>query len=229
MKPRRLIPGFILAAAIAVFVFRPEKPPVAPAEDPTPGPAAKPHATRPSSGGAPTAGATQRQGTLEHTTEGRKPYDTGIENDPRVQHTDKGTHVFLEAIGIAAELGKEANDAEQDLEQFSSILSFYRMAFEQNPVAADNQSVMAALMGDNPRSLVFFPEDHPSLNAQGELMDRWGTPYYFHALSGTMMEVISPGPDRQLGNADDLIHTQRNPADFFKGYTEAPPEPDAEE
>lgn len=229
MKPRRLIPGFILVAAIAVFIFRPEKPPVETEEKPEPVAAAKPQPGRSLSGGNPTGETTHRQGPREHTADGRKPYDTGIEDDPRVQHTDEGTHVFLEAIGLAADLGKEDNEAEQDLEQFSSILSFYRRAFEQNPVAADNQSVMAALMGDNPRSLVFFPEDHPSLNAQAELTDRWGTPYYFHALSGTRMEVVSPGPDRKLGNDDDLIHTQRNPDDFFRGYTEAPPEPDGEE
>lgn len=119
--------------------------------------------------------------------------------------------------------------SEQVLEKLSEVLSFHRMAFEENPVAADNASVMAALMGDNPKSLVFFPEKHASLNAQGELMDRWGTPYYFHALSGKQMEIVSPGPDKKLGNDDDLIHTQRNGDDFFRGYTEPPPDPTGEE
>ena len=170
-----------------------------------------------------------RQGSEEATTAGRTPYDTGIPNDPRVQHTEDGKHVFIEAIGIANGLSDPEEGPEQDLEKLGNILSFYRMAFTENPVAADNQSVMASLMGENPRSLVFFPADHPSLNGQGELMDRWGTPYYFHALSGKEMEIVSPGQDKLLGNDDDLIHTQRNADDFFRGFTEPPPDQAVEE
>jgi hypothetical protein len=36
------------------------------------------------------------------------------------------------------------------------------------------------------------------------LIDRWGTPYFFHALSGEHMEIHSAGPDRQFHSADDL-------------------------
>jgi hypothetical protein len=180
-------------------------------------------------GGVQTSEPIVRQGSEGETLDGRKPYDTGIRNDPRVQHTDEGNHVFLESIAIADGMGDVEESPEQDLEKLSNVLSFYRMAFEENPVAADNASVMAALMGDNPKSLVFFSEKHPSLNAQGELMDRWGTPYYFHALSGKQMEIVSPGSDKLLGTDDDMIHTQRDGDQFFRGYTEAPPDQVGEE
>lgn len=180
---------------------------------------------QPASVSSDTSEISVNQGPVADTVDGRAPYDTGIENDGRVIHTEDGKHVFIEAIGIANEMTAPDVGPEQSMEKFGEVLSFYRMNFEENPVASDNQSVMASLMGANPRGLVFFPQDHPSLNGDRELVDRWGTPYYFHALSGKLMEVVSPGPDRKLGNDDDLIHTQRDSDDFFSGFTEPPPDP----
>lgn len=227
MNSQKVIAGVLIIVLVALIVmFRKEQgaPPVdtamARVEIPS-----KPSPITPTRDEA----APVRMGPVEDTVDGRVPYDTGIKNDPRVQHRADGTHVFVEAIGIAKEIGAAEEGPEQDLEKLSSLLSFYRMAYNENPVAADNQSVMASLMGKNPRSLVFFPADHPALNAQGELMDRWGTPYYFHALSGKQMEIVSTGPDKLLGNEDDVIHTQRDAGDFFRGITEAPPDPLEEE
>ena len=168
------------------------------------------------------------QGHLSDTVVGRTPYDTGIRNDPRVQSREDGKRVFVEAVGIANEMNDPEGGPEFAMERLGEVLSFYRMVFDENPVASDNPSVMASLMGDNPRGLVFFPENHPALNADGELVDPWGGPYFFHALSGKQMEIVSTGPDRMLGSNDDLIHTQRDEQDFFKGMTEPAPEPEEE-
>jgi hypothetical protein len=43
------------------------------------------------------------------------------------------------------------------------------------------------------------------INGNGELVDVWGTPYFFHQLSGTDTEIHSAGPDRIMWTADDLI------------------------
>jgi len=43
------------------------------------------------------------------------------------------------------------------------------------------------------------------VNAQGEMLDAWGTPLFFHQLSGHDMEIRSAGEDRQLWTVDDLI------------------------
>jgi hypothetical protein len=43
------------------------------------------------------------------------------------------------------------------------------------------------------------------MNSNGELMDRWGTPIFFHALSKDQMEIRSAGPDRVMWTADDVI------------------------
>ena len=68
----------------------------------------------------------------------------------------------------------------------------------------DNAEVTAALLGRNPKGIAYLPATGKFMNSQGELIDRWGTPYVFHALSGTRMEIISAGPDRQPYTGDDL-------------------------
>ena len=174
----------------------------------------------------PVLDSAKPQGPLSDTVDGRSPYDTGIRNDPRVQAREDGKRVLVEAVGIANEMDDPEGGPEYSMERLGEVLSFYRMVFDENPVASDNQSVMASLMGANARGLVFFPENHPALNADGELVDPWGAPYFFHALSGKQMEIVSTGPDRMLGSDDDLIHTQRDEDAFFKGFTEPAPEPE---
>ena len=43
------------------------------------------------------------------------------------------------------------------------------------------------------------------INARGELIDNWGTPFFFHQVSGTEMEIRSAGPDMKMWTADDLV------------------------
>lgn len=158
-------------------------------------------------------------GPVKDTVAGATPYDIGVTVDRRVIHTPDGRHIFNESVAISRQLHDRESSELDDLTHLNEILHFYRMVFKENPVAADNQSVMAALMGDNPRKIVVFPPDHPALNESGALVDRWGTPYHFHALSGREMEIVSPGPDRRLGSNDDVIFTERDEGDFFRGIT----------
>jgi len=37
------------------------------------------------------------------------------------------------------------------------------------------------------------------------LVDAWGTPFFFHQLSGHEMEIHSAGPDKIMWTADDLV------------------------
>ncbi len=154
-----------------------------------------------------------------NTVDARKPYDIGVTVDKRVTHTEDGKHIFNEAVAISRGMHNPETSGEEDMARLYEVLGFYRMVFKENPVAADNQTVMSALMGNNSRGIVVFPSDHPSLNEKGELVDRWETPYYFHALSGKQMEIISTGPDKQLGTNDDLIFTERDTGDFYRGVT----------
>ncbi len=77
--------------------------------------------------------------------------------------------------------------------------------FGGNPVG-DNSEITAALNGKNPKQINFIdPSAGMRLNAKGELIDAWDTPYFFHQLSATDMEIHSAGPDRKLWTSDDLI------------------------
>jgi hypothetical protein len=73
-----------------------------------------------------------------------------------------------------------------------------------NPVGT-NAEITAALLGDNAKQLKLPLPEGSTLNSAGELCDPWGSPWFFHQLSGTRMEIRSAGPDRKLYSADDLL------------------------
>ena len=91
------------------------------------------------------------------------------------------------------------------LENMRAVFRQYTLRFGGNPVG-DNSEITAVLNGRNPRQAVFLnPDDGMRLNERGELVDSWGTPYFFHQLSRTEMEIHSAGPDRKLWTSDDLV------------------------
>lgn len=67
-----------------------------------------------------------------------------------------------------------------------------------------NGELAAALRGQNRASLRFLPDTHPAFNTAGELVDRWQTPLFFHAISHQRMDIRSAGPDRKMWTADDI-------------------------
>jgi len=91
------------------------------------------------------------------------------------------------------------------LENMRMAFRQYQSRFRENPVG-DNAEITRALNGANPRKVVFIQsEDGLRLNPRGELIDNWGTPFFFHQLSRTQMEIHSAGPDRRMWTADDLV------------------------
>ena len=91
------------------------------------------------------------------------------------------------------------------LEKVAHAVRDYASMFGGNPVGT-NPEITAALNGSNPRQAKFVnPESGMRINGNGELVDAWGTPYFFHQLSGTEMEIHSAGPDKQMWTDDDLV------------------------
>ena len=85
------------------------------------------------------------------------------------------------------------------------MITSYHTRMGENPVGT-NAEITKALMGGNPLHATFTPDQNlPPLNAKGELIDPWGTPYFFHQLSGDDMEIHSAGPDKIMGTADDIV------------------------
>lgn len=91
---------------------------------------------------------------------------------------------------------------EDDLDRVDLMLRDYRSTVGENPVGT-NAEIMAALLGDNIKQVRVNVAPGSALNDKGELVDRWGTPYFFHQLSATQMEIRSAGEDRQMHTLDD--------------------------
>jgi hypothetical protein len=90
-----------------------------------------------------------------------------------------------------------------DLEKVMLMLRDYRTLMKENPVGS-NAEITKALMGGNPKHAQLGPTNGEGVNDKGELVDRWGTPYFFHQMSATVMEIRSAGPDKVLWTTDDI-------------------------
>jgi len=84
-----------------------------------------------------------------------------------------------------------------------TILGDYRFAFKENPIAGENEEVVAQLLGKNPKNVVYLAQNSSLLKA-GKLIDTWGSPFFFHAQNSKKMEIISPGADQELWTTDDI-------------------------
>lgn len=102
-----------------------------------------------------------------------------------------------------AHLHAQDGDPARDLPIIFGVLQRYLARFKAYP-AGDNRQVTNALTGNNPDSAPFLPREHPAINKDGELTDRWGTPLFFHMIASDQIEIRSAGPDRQMYSADDL-------------------------
>lgn len=91
---------------------------------------------------------------------------------------------------------------ERDLTHVQLMLREFRDLLGGNPVG-NNAEIMHAIRGGNLKQVKFAVPEGQLMNADGELLDRWGTPYFFHQVSKDKMEIRSAGPDRQMWTADD--------------------------
>ncbi len=108
------------------------------------------------------------------------------------------------AARAAASRSEPIVDGRAELDGVQFMLRDFRTRIGENPVGS-NAEIMRSLMGGNEAKAFLGPPPGQSLNADGELVDRWGTPYFFHQLSKNSMEVRSAGPDRRLWTSDDLV------------------------
>ena len=107
----------------------------------------------------------------------------------------------LEAIGTGP--------PQQDLELIARAMRVYSNLVRDGgrismPPATTNRMLTRSLTGENRAGLEVIPPGHPSVSESGELLDRWGTPYQFHAVSSQSIGVRSAGPDRQMYTSDDV-------------------------
>jgi hypothetical protein len=108
------------------------------------------------------------------------------------------------SAAAAAVTPTPAPTAEAEVANVGLAVRDYRAAFGTNPIG-NNAEITRALLGENPRQAAFLVRAEVTLNADGELLDRWGHPYFFHSVTNRLMEVRSAGPDGQMYTADDVI------------------------
>ena len=110
---------------------------------------------------------------------------------------------------LADSLNSPRTTIRADLRVVADLLDTFRTNFPRdgNPVGT-NAEITAVLTGKNQLRLALIPPDHPAVSrTTGELLDRWGTPFFFHAESGTRMTLTSAGPDKKLHTPDDETFT----------------------
>lgn len=67
-----------------------------------------------------------------------------------------------------------------------------------------NEEFAAALRGKNRDGLRLLPDEHRCFNAQGQIVDRWMTPLFFHVNDRSHIDIRSAGPDQKMWTEDDL-------------------------
>ncbi len=89
------------------------------------------------------------------------------------------------------------------LDNIQFALRDYRSALGENPVGT-NAEITSSLLGNNRKQAKVPLPEGANVNTTGEMLDLWGTPYFFHQQSATKMEIRSAGPDRKMWTPDDL-------------------------
>ena len=124
---------------------------------------------------------------------------------------------------ILSRYADPATPPREDLTWMSrALLNFSTLVKGPQPLPLGaNEEITAALLGKNSAHLVFLQPPTPALNTSQQLIDRWGTPLYFHAESKDRIDIRSAGPDKQLWTADDL---HRNADGHFRSAEELLPQ-----
>jgi hypothetical protein len=107
---------------------------------------------------------------------------------------------------ILEQYADPARPPEDDLQAMARTLDNFSLLVKgDNPLPLGaNEEIAAALRGKNKAALRALPDTHRAFNDRGQLVDRWGTPLYFHAQARDRLEIRSAGPDRAMWTADDL-------------------------
>ncbi len=92
---------------------------------------------------------------------------------------------------------------ERDLAIVDNLLFSYYSVFQEFPYG-ENADWVRVFRGANNRGIAFIATEGDWMNAAGEIVDRWDTPFYFHRMSGRQIEIRSAGPDGVHWTDDDF-------------------------
>lgn len=135
----------------------------------------------------------------------QRPLPLDPERSRVADRTAEGPIVVADVAETARQLNIQGNTAQQDLEVLQVLLDFHRRANGGRlPTGGENAEIVEQLSGRNEKRLAVLPPGLKAVDTEGRLLDRWNTPYFFHAVSAEHLEVRSAGPDRKLWTEDDV-------------------------
>jgi hypothetical protein len=193
MNKKILVPLLILAVIIVAVVLM--RPPVAD----TPPPAVPTADSQPPSTPVPEPEPDPAVTTVDPIVPGQLPPGVPMPQPPPSAPGDRFARPSLENS-----TDPDLDIARSDAENIGLMLRDFRTVQGENPTGT-NAEIMKAVMGGNKKGAQLGPPTGMALNAEGELVDRWGTPVFFHQMSGNEMEIRSAGPDRKLYTSDDVV------------------------
>ena len=121
------------------------------------------------------------------------------------------TRVYLgPGSPLAPELNAPGGSGARDVEIVRQITGALLSSLKgtARPPLGNNADFARALRGENRLGVLMLPPRHPAFDARGGLVDRWGTPYHFHAISSDFIEIRSAGPDQRLFTDDDFVDSR---------------------
>lgn len=112
---------------------------------------------------------------------------------------------------VPSSLGKYLNRSDgtiqSDFQILASLFAEYRAVLNEDPTGP-NREITNALIGGNRLFYTALSPDHPAINADGLLCDRWGSPFRFRQGLGHPLVILSAGPDGALWTRDDAVSPQ---------------------
>lgn len=123
------------------------------------------------------------------------------------ESVEAGKVRLLEGNSFIENYGEEEGTIESDLASLRDIVRDCQLLlkdFDRYHLPG-NREIIEFLQGENPDRLAWIPQGHDMLNDDGELVDRYRTPVFFHRLSGMRFEYRSAGPDRRHWTDDDIV------------------------
>lgn len=111
---------------------------------------------------------------------------------------------------ILRDYGAADRTPKDDLTDMAHALQNFALLVKgDNPLPLGaNEEIALALKGRNKARLRFLPDDAPCFNAQGQIIDRWGSPLFFHATDRDRIDIRCAGPDQSMWTSDDIHRTQ---------------------
>lgn len=128
-----------------------------------------------------------------------------VEGQPALVAPQPSDLVTTEIPNLADRIGSPNTPPEQEAKVVLDLLKLYRRLFGAYPAGENNQQFVNALLGANKGKQPLLAHDNPRVNPKGELIDAWGTPFFFHQNSRNSVEVRSAGVDRLMYTDDDIV------------------------